>query len=280
MNTDQRRLLLDIVECPLFVEHHTSDKPVNTSTGCGRVLSCQPRGLPSAQVPEPWNGNLGARVMFLSSNPSINRLEQYPRGKPAVPDAPRFFATRFSGVDPELRKRWIDDDLSILLQDGERDYGVPHYWTEVRNATNDLFDEIVDPAEWDKRICISEIVHCKSTSNTGVVEAAPACTSRYLQRFLTLAKARVIIVYGEARPYVWQLVAPGRRYDERCKVIGPGPGLILGQFRMILFLPAPGSSGIRMLSKVLSGDDFSRARTLVSADDEMLRRLAAQVKAR
>ncbi|MBC7973927.1 MAG: hypothetical protein H7138_03000 [Myxococcales bacterium] len=95
-----------------------------------------------------------------------------------------------------------------------------------------------------------------------------------------LAKARVVIVYGAARRYVWRLVAPGREYDEHCKVIGPGPGLILGHLRMVLFLPAPGSSGIRMLNKVLSGDDFSRARALVAADDAEVQRVAAQMKAR
>ncbi|HET9625235.1 MAG TPA: hypothetical protein VFP84_27900 [Kofleriaceae bacterium] len=213
--------------------------------------------------------------MFLSSNPSINLREQYPRGQPAIPEPRRFFATRFSGVDPTLRKRWIDDDLSILLQDGERSHGAPHYWTEVRHATNDLFGEIVDPSEWGKRICISEVVHCESTHNTGVVDAAPTCTSRYLKRLLTLAKATVVIAYGEARPYVWNLVAPGR-YCERPRAV-VGPGLILGQLRMVLFLPAPGSAGIRRLSRALTGDDFSRARTLVAADDRTLRRLVDQL---
>jgi hypothetical protein len=269
---------MEIVECPIFVEYHTSDSTVSTSTGCGTVLSCQTRGLPSAQVPEPWNGNLAARVMFLSSNPSINLREQYPRGKPTLPDAMRFFPHRFSGIDPTLRQRWIDDSLSVLLGDGERACGAPHYWTEVRNATNDLFDEMIDPAEWDYRICISEVVHCKSTNNTGVVEAASICTGRYLQRFLNLAKATVVVVYGEARPCVWRFVAPDRPYDEHCIVIGPG--LILGHLRMVLFLPAPGSAGIRRLSRALTGEQFGIARTLVAADDNTLRRLVNQLRPR
>lgn len=278
MNPEQRRLFLDIVECPIFIEHHTSNEPVATSAGCGKVLSCQPRGLPMAQVPEPWNGNLAARVLFLSSNPSINLREQYPRGKPAAPDALRFFGSRFSGVDPTLHKRWIDDDLSVLLQDGERAYDAPHYWTEIRHATNDLFEEIIDPGEWDKRICISEIVHCKSTDNMGVPEAATTCTRRYLQRFLSLAKATVIIAYGEARPYVWPLVAPSNTDGDPSIVLGPA--LILGRIRMVLFLPAPGLGEIRRLSKALTGEQFGLARTLAAASDDVLERLRTRLLSR
>lgn len=39
------------------------------------------RSLVERHLPKPWNGSLErSPMLFVSSNPSINELEQYPRG--------------------------------------------------------------------------------------------------------------------------------------------------------------------------------------------------------
>jgi hypothetical protein len=65
-------LLLEIINCPNFIKGQVEGHP------CCEILRCQDQYI-DKQVPEPWNGNIEtARILFLSSNSSIGRDENYP----------------------------------------------------------------------------------------------------------------------------------------------------------------------------------------------------------
>lgn len=271
MNDRQRKLFLDILGCSHFVEYHTTDRAI---PNCGRILSVQSRELENAQVPEPWNGNLSARILFLSSNPSLDREELYPRGRPAHPSPEPFFVRRFSGLDPSSGKRWVNEQFHVLWRDGEHGPS-PHYWTEIRYIAEDLLGVSLDVKDLDSAICLSEVVHCKSKGNHGVIEAAPTCTQLFLRRLLELSKATVIIVYGEARDLVWHLV---ERTIRPADVRFVGPRIINGRPRAFVYLPAPGSGEKRKLSVALDADDFARLRILATVDENSLRNVMSSLE--
>jgi hypothetical protein len=64
----ERAVLLRVARCPLIAEALT-----DVTHRCHQVVATQAGPEPDRQVPEAWAGNMReARVVFLSSNPSIS----------------------------------------------------------------------------------------------------------------------------------------------------------------------------------------------------------------
>lgn len=97
------------------------------------------------QLPEPWNGNIEtADILFVSSNPSYDEQENYPIQNWNAEDMTSFFENRFKNTPKE-------------------NYSV--YWKSVKKWAGWLIPNI----QWDK-IALTEVVHCKSKKEYGVLE--------------------------------------------------------------------------------------------------------------
>jgi len=148
------------------------------------------------QVPEPWSGQLArAPILFVSSNPSISRSEDYPTWRWSDVEIADFFDNRFGGG----RKRWVTDGARSLRADGTRSGSVA-FWAGVRNRAGELLGRPAVPGE---DYALVEVVRCKSTNERGVAEARRTCSELYLARTLEASGATVIVTLGEkARPTV------------------------------------------------------------------------------
>jgi hypothetical protein len=149
------------------------------------------------QVPEGWAGNLAtARVVFLSSNPSISEhggdhgaasAERYPRADWADDDIADFMTRRFT---PDAGYTVGD---RFMCQDGTYAPQPVRFWSQVRRRAEELLGYPADP---DRDYVMTEIVHCKSKGEVGVMSAAGLCARRYLDRVVGLSDARLIVVLG------------------------------------------------------------------------------------
>lgn len=123
-------LLLEIAHCQ--TKHDLlADRRAEHS--CARIVHDQrPRENGHTQLPEPWNGNLGAApLLFVSSNPSISRQERYPETSWPLQDVSEFFYHRF-GDSPAAP---IQGGCKVLNKDGSRSKAVPFLsWARGRAA--------------------------------------------------------------------------------------------------------------------------------------------------
>lgn len=191
------------------------------------ILDC----IPVWQCPEPWVGDLeSAPVLFLSSNPGINRDEVYPALDKTFSswntaiytgmdwsnsnDIEDFFVNRFSAtvsptVNSTLAGKYYVDDLKALQTSGKYSKKEP-YW---RIISKYLYAISVNLG-MDTGICdntqkllsrysvLSEIVHCKSNSEFGVKYAVNNCIPNYLNDLLDIFindndNCKMIVVVGK-----------------------------------------------------------------------------------
>lgn len=221
-------LLVEIARCRVFRECKSGARP--SSDPCARVVAFQADvGLDDHHLPEPWSGRLSeAPILFVSSNPSINRNEQFPVpgwDDDAIVD---FFENRFEGG----RKRWVVDGARSLRVDGTHSRPV-RSWTGVRNRASDLLGR---PAMPGRDYAVVDIVRCKSPDEVGVAAARLTCATRYLRRTIEASAATVIVTLGEkARPTVASLFGGPPRMGVH------GPVEIGGRTRYLASLGHPTS---------------------------------------
>jgi Uracil DNA glycosylase superfamily len=155
---------------------------------CSKIISVQrsydSHILAHHQVPEPWVGDLEhAPILFLSSNPSLDEEEKFPRWSWREEQTADFFINRF--------EQWIEEGVRRLMPDGSLK-AVP-FWVEVRQRAIELRGQGVRPGI---DYALTEVVHCKSKREEGVKEALRECAGRFLRRVLELSGAKVIVVLG------------------------------------------------------------------------------------
>ncbi len=244
-------LLQEITRCPLIQEWFASPHSPNS---CAKIIAFQhtvhPESLDQHQVPEPWSGNLQrAPVLFLSSNPSIDEQEEYPLWSWPDQWIEDFFVNRFSGG----RKQWIEDGIRSLRPDGSRVR--VRFWIEVRQRAKELLEKDVHPGS---DYALTEVVHCKSRKEAGVLEALPECARRYLQRVVALSQARVIVVLGKTI-----------RATVKCEFGVPeseqvfGPVLIENCLRYLAFLPHPNARCYRSFEKCVEREKLQELRNFL-----------------
>jgi hypothetical protein len=194
---------------------------------CSIVESQEVSKINDFQVPEPWSGRISsAPILFISSNPSISNEEEYPRWDWPDPWVIDYFQNRFSGG----RKDWIIEGKRTLLRDGSY---APYtrFWASVRQRAVELLDQDVEPGI---DYALTEIVHCKSKSEVGVLEAKDRCVDLYLDRVLANSGAKVLVVLGSLAKEVIRT---------RLSLSGSsnllGPLCIGGLERIVAFLPHP-----------------------------------------
>jgi hypothetical protein len=191
----ERLLLLSIARCPLMtVAVGDSRKP------CHDVVNVQRHAEASRQVPEGWAGNLrGARVVFLSSNPAISipadtrspeTAEAYPVASCSDEDIAQYLGRRF---DQAVVPRPFVRDSRHLQLDGQYAARPTHFWVSMHRRAIELLGPDADPS---RNYVMTEVVHCKSSGETGVATAARTCAERYLGKILCLTAAPVVVIVG------------------------------------------------------------------------------------
>lgn len=185
--TSTSELLQRIIRCPNILASRS-----NSTHPCRRIVASQDDPGEPFQFPEPWCGFLEtAPILFIGSNPSISYSEAYPVDSPAWP--PEKVASYFTH---KFHDGWVKDGRYARLRNPEQSEYSKYptkYWSSVRQRAKELLErELVCGEDY----CLTEVVHCKSTRQVGVKEAAAECTRLYLRRVLEAAGAKVVIVMG------------------------------------------------------------------------------------
>ncbi len=166
-------LLREIVQCVNVGICRTNPQQIHP---CAAIVGLQmSKSKEDYQVPEPWSGRLEqARILFLSSNPSISETEEYPRGDWPDSKIEDYFVNRFGGG----KKEWIKDGIHGLQRDGS--YGkATRFWVAVRKHASDLLEKDIRSVRPGVDYALSEVVHCKSREEEGVKEALKECETPF-----------------------------------------------------------------------------------------------------
>jgi hypothetical protein len=168
--------------------------------------------------PEAWTGNLTkAPIIFISSNPSFNKQENFPNwqasqwSKSQILD---FAMNRFSG---DFTRKYGATQSCILAncdktieKDGNLSQNRVRYWSWVRKLVSFVLDKPEAEVSAIDDYVMTEIVHCKSEYEKGVISARKKCKDKYLERIITLSPARLIFVVGKNAALDMDAIFPGK----------------------------------------------------------------------
>lgn len=212
---------------------------VDAAHPCHTIVSLQ---SPPRQVPEAWAGAIEtAKVLFLSSNPSISEpedpaaagsVEKFPRDDWTDDDIGSFMMGRFDQAFPVP---WVKDK-HFLREDGTYSkYGVA-FWKSIQNRAAEILGPDADAAV---DYAMTEVVHCKSKKQIGVAEAVGRCAERWLDPVLTVCPAPVVVVVGshagvQARKLLGLPASFGSADDRSIHTI-----VIGGRSRAVVYVPHP-----------------------------------------
>ena len=191
MTQGEINLCLDIARCNCVGKN-----------SCKKIYSVQKNCNPK-HVPEPWNGHLSsAKIMYVSSNPSIDCREYFPHNHCLDKCICDFFDNRFyNGKIITHQKEvsvqfwtylikysnWINDCLKKnppIPQKIQKNKGKHFY--------SDLNDFIVS----------TEIVHCKSKKEFGVAQCKQHCFDKWMKQITQNFTGNYIVILGsQAQKY-------------------------------------------------------------------------------
>lgn len=256
------RLLLDIACCQsakLCVSLSDKEHP------CSKIVDeQQTNSFQNFYLPEPWSGEiLDARVLFLSSNPSIGPIpvespsEIYPAGAWADTTIVEFFNGRFGSRG----NSYIKNGINYQLDDGSYSKYVK-FWSAVKARAKEIYQRNVIPGQ---DYAITEVEHCKSRSEIGVREASKHCSKLYLKLVLHQSNARIIVVLGAiARDSVLNCF-PEIEANKNTLIRSVE---FSGRTRLILFSPHPNVRAVRVFKKILTQSQFASVRDCVEGSSE------------
>lgn len=181
MNLKERELCLQIARNPeVEAAWENVQSPYHAIASVQKDIPVEKR-----QLPEPWNGNLAkAKIMFVSSNPSIDENEKFPTRIWDDDEICEFFEHRFSTT--KLRNR---------------------FWTYLKKWTQWIGECAEIGVEFDARnpidysgleqVAVStELVHCKSRREYGVGECLESEIERWMKPILRIFNGNVIVLVG------------------------------------------------------------------------------------
>ena len=188
----------------------------DSSHPCFTVVSQQALDIADRQIPEPWAGRIDeAPLLFISSNPSLNERESYPRARDSRSAAVgHYFNERFGLGEDQVR-----DGIHPPPHTSGKRRGVA-YWVAVRANARLLHGHTsVVPG---RDYALTEVVHCKSRQEAGVKSAAPTCTDLWLRPVLEASPPSVVILVGATAQQsvsgLWALICPGGRFARQTLV--------------------------------------------------------------
>lgn len=154
--------------------------------------------------PEAWTGDIvNAPILFLSSNPSFDRDENYPNwetGEWPIERVVDFSINRFTsrikrgyGASDGLSAHEVDRTIG---KDGEL-LGKVTYWNWTRSMVAYIHGKDISQVSAHSDYAMTEIVHCKSKSEEGVKKARLKCKDRFLEKILEVSNAELVIISGK-----------------------------------------------------------------------------------
>jgi hypothetical protein len=185
------KLLFNITQCKNFNSLINKSSPL---LPCNEIVNFQHgvgvKKINDFQIPEPWNGDIvNAPILIISSNPAYSNDELYPDLSWPNEMIADFFINRFA---KRGQASWVEGHR-VLNKNGSRGR-VVNYWTNIQRRVDELLGEI--GSEPGKDYCITELVHCKSSSEIGVRSALPTCANLYLSGKYNISGACIIIAVG------------------------------------------------------------------------------------
>ncbi len=149
---------------------------------------------------------------------------------------------------------YVIDGTKTTHSDGSAGHNVP-YWSSIRARARELIPDAVPGTDY----AISEVVHCKSRGEEGVLEAAQTCYSTHMASVFSVAAAPVVVALGKiARE---QLLGAGAEIPSSPREMELG-----GRVRSVVFLPHPNARGDeKSLAAHYSAADLDKLRALVGA---------------
>ena len=244
------KLLNEIARCE-HAHHCLTNK--DTTHPCYKIVSSQHvEDISTFQVPEPWSGHIDkAKILFISSNPSIGEDKHYPTAKSADDYVSEYFAMRFGGGS----LAWIQNGTRELKNDGT--YKNIRFWSAVKARAKEVLGNNVCPGE---HYALTEVVHCKSKKEIGVSEAQEFCSDLYLKKILSASPAPLIISLGvnaqKALESTFSISSTERLTDRI---------MVMGYERRIAFLPHPNARQIRTFRKLLTTEQLADLRAYMAS---------------
>ena len=221
-NTPAALLALEIASC-----NEVSSALIDKNHPCNGVVTWQSKQwIPTITTiaespmhrPEAWTGDITkAPIIFLSSNPSFNSEENYPNWQTSKWSAESiidFALNRFSKM--QLRQYGATEYGSLknfdrtVEKDGSLSKNRVRYWSWVRQLVSHILEKPESEVSAISDYVMTEIVHCKSTYEEGVVSARKKCKDKYLERILALSPAELIFVVGKNAALDMHSIFPGQ----------------------------------------------------------------------
>ena len=157
----------------------------------------------SMHRPEAWTGNLtSAPIIFLASNPSFSSTENFPTWDSSkwtddeITDfgvnrftteiSRKYGATQSNSLEKQDRTIGLDGSLSDKVE----------YWVWVRRyAALILGKELQDVSAIEDYV-MTELVHCKSPSEQGVMQALQTCSEKWFEKIMMESSSKLVFVAG------------------------------------------------------------------------------------
>ena len=241
MNNLIQSHLMSVARCPMFLN--------SCNTPCEKIVAYQHiHNKNLKQTPEPWNGDIeNAKILFISSNPSIDFNESYPTSAWTDNQISDFFVNRFS-----KQKKYVKNYLYPLQANGtylNKNKWV-RYWAAIRKLSQKLLaKENIEPG-FD--YAITEVVRCKSHKEIGVNEAMNTCSEKFLLETLSLSNAKVFVVVGKQAKDAFQ-----ERFQEKIPEAYYTIIKIGEVERMILSVPHPNARCEKSLEKLFAPETIN-----------------------
>jgi hypothetical protein len=153
--------------------------------------------------PEAWTGDLAkAPIIFLASNPSFDKKENFPswdRSFWEEDDIANFGSDRFT--TSLTRKYGATQSREVSQQDrtiglnGLRSEKVDH-WIWVRKYVSLILEKSIEETSAIDDYVMTELVHCKSPNEEGVLEALKTCSDKWFQKIMAVSPAKLVFVAG------------------------------------------------------------------------------------
>ena len=155
--------------------------------------------------PEAWTGNLAiAPILFLSSNPSFSIHEHFPNWnkdqwnlKSVLDFALNRFTTDESRAYGATQWGTLHNVDRTIEKDGKLSKNRVRYWSWVRKMVSHILEKPEEKVSAISDYVMTEIVHCKSEYENGVISARKLCKDKYLERILQNSPANLIFVVGK-----------------------------------------------------------------------------------
>ena len=254
-------LLRQLTQCPEVARARADRRHA-----CSQIVHTQPTFPEGFQVPEPWAGHLyQAPLLFVGSNPSIDRREPYPDWTDQPDAIGAFFDGRFGGQPGQVK-----DGIYFPLRE-QSDDGSWHarrpvaFWSACKRNAAWLYGRPVPDITPGMDYAMSEVVHCKSRSEIGVAKARPQCVQRWLEPMLAASPAPVVVLLGQHAELAFApLTGPMEYWSTRQVMLG-------GLARTVLLARHPNYRGLRKWADHISPATRMTLHDLLAARREEMR---------